>query len=374
MKIRLKNFLNKHKRIFVNLTVTICLIPCFCVNAFAAEVSPDAQNEWFLLPFNSMTVGSGYQDFTFDDVGGTYNGTYNGSISSSSAGFCVNDIGAVMPLLAVDHNYYIFHTFSYQTSSYVGLNRIVVRSDITTSSNSFSLVPVYYSSSYVNDTVTGVGIHSYSPTSDRMLSTSSYIYYEFNESIIVNGRVSFSWYIVDVTDSTQEQIDSLISAINNQTDVISGKIDDTNNFIDKGNSGTGGIVSDFQDKDNELNEVVSEYQAVEQQFFDDFTANQDAITSDIVGWSWGGLVNCANWVGETMTDYYNNMGDFRQYIIYPLMLGIALFFLGRGSSIIGHLYRKPTTSVVDTQSVSTRRGNTRYTRTTTHREGGVKRK
>lgn len=167
---------------------------------------------------------------------------------------------------------------------------------------------------------------------------------------------------------------AVVAAINNQTSVLGGKIDDTNNFIDKGNSSTGGIVSNFKDKDDELNEVVSQYREVENQFFEDFNTNQSAITSDIVGWSWGGLVNCADWVGTTLTDYYNNMGDFRQYIIYPLMLGIALFFLGRGGSIIGHLFRKPTQTTVNTKSVFRREGNTRYTTTTTSREGGVFRK
>lgn len=185
---------------------------------------------------------------------------------------------------------------------------------------------------------------------------------------IVNAYI---WQIPKGDDYTNADV---ITAINNQTTTLGGKIDDINNFIDKGNSSTGGIVSNFQDKDNELNDVVSQYRDVENQFFEDFNTNQSAITSDIVGWSWGGLVNCADWVGTTLTDYYNNMGDFRQYIIYPLMLGIALFFLGRGGSIIGHLFRKPKQSTVDIESTTFKRGNTRYTTTTTSSKGGVFRK
>lgn len=156
-------------------------------------------------------------------------------------------------------------------------------------------------------------------------------------------------------------------AIRDQTTIIGG-------LIDEGNNSTGGIVDGNNDAIGNLDSVIEDYRETEQVFFDDFTANQQAITSDIVGWSWGGLVNCANWVGETMTDYYNSMGDFRQYIIYPLMLGIALFFLGRGGSIIGHLFRKPTETTVNTKSVTRRDGNTRYTTTTTSRRGGVWRK
>lgn len=171
-----------------------------------------------------------------------------------------------------------------------------------------------------------------------------------------------------------ESLSRIVTAINNQTRTLSGILNQQKDLLDWGNGFTHNIVGDNDDARDELNDVISEYKSVEQTFFDDFNANQQAITSDIVGWSWGGLVNCADWVGSTLTDYYNNMGDFRQYIVYPLMLGIALFFLGRGGSIIGHLFRKPTETTVNTKSVFRRDGNTRYTTTTTSRQGGVWRK
>lgn len=111
---------------------------------------------------------------------------------------------------------------------------------------------------------------------------------------------------------------------------------------------------------------------------DNFTMYQTDILTDLNGWSWGGLSLCANWVGDTMTSYFQNMGDFKQYIIYPLLLGIALFFIGRGSSIIGHLYRKPTNIHTDTVVTRTtvKNGNTSNTvsHTDTYRAGGVLRK
>ena len=187
------------------------------------------------------------------------------------------------------------------------------------------------------------------------------------DGFLYNAEKIFSLSVIVSNKGYEDAYNDIVASINNQTDVLGG-------YINNGNSSTGGIVSGNNSAIDNLDDVVSEYHATEQQFFDDFNSNQQAIASDIVGWSWGGLVSCANWVGETMTDYYNNMGDFRQYIIYPLMLGIALFFLGRGSSIIGHLYRKPTTTFTHTESRSTLSNGVRHTNTVTTRNGGVFRK
>lgn len=119
-------------------------------------------------------------------------------------------------------------------------------------------------------------------------------------------------------------------------------LQDIDSNIESGNSSTGIIIDEFDNTHNTFNDVLADYRATESVFFNQFEEYNGHLSATFDGWSWGGLVNCADWVGSTLTSYYNNMGDFRQYIIYPLMLGIALFFLGRGSSIIGHLYRKPT--------------------------------
>lgn len=181
-----------------------------------------------------------------------------------------------------------------------------------------------------------------------------------------------------IISAIQQQTQSIISGLNSQTSTIGGKIDNTNNLINNGNSSTSGIVSAADSSKSELESIVASYQQIENNMLDNFTLYQSDILSDVSGWSWGGLSTCANWVGDTLTSYFQNMGDFKHYIIYPLLLGIALFFIGRGSSIIGHLYRKPT----ETYTFSERSSSTKYVNgqrittsvTKSNRDGGVLRK
>lgn len=76
---------------------TFALIPVFMfrssLSGFAVEVSPDAKNEWFLLPFNFFDDYSAIG--TFDSTSGTYNlrgGSQNDdylnfSVDVNSSGF-----------------------------------------------------------------------------------------------------------------------------------------------------------------------------------------------------------------------------------------------------------------------------------------------
>lgn len=183
----------------------------------------------------------------------------------------------------------------------------------------------------------------------------------------LSGDLRFEGLIYCTSKGESNAVGSIISAINNQT-----------NYIVNGDSSTVGIVSGADSSNFELESIVSDYQQIENSMLDNFTLYQSDILSDVTGWSWGGLSVCANWVGDTMTSYFQNMGDFKQYFIYPLLLGIALFFIGRGSSIIGHLYRKPTNIHTDTVVTRTtvKNGNTSNTvsHMDTYRSGGVLRK
>lgn len=113
----------------------------------------------------------------------------------------------------------------------------------------------------------------------------------------------------------------------------------TEEILNKGNDATVGIIEDFNDRHNELQDYINNYDDLEQSFKDQFESGQSGIMSDFIGWSWGGLVSCASWISDTMVSYFDNMGDFKQYILYPLMMGIALFFIGRGSVIVASLTR-----------------------------------
>lgn len=382
MKIRLKKFLNKYKnRIFSFIAVIAC-IPLLSISSFA-----------FTVPISSMPICpdagalagiyvsdgfEGYVEISTNYDYGEFSYEFHNDVDMTSVGafeFWISPGFNPSFNLEVYDYYLAFNIYFSDIRSYLFVDTVNVYAPKVGAANdseqSFDLLDVRTGNGYFFDdeiydnvvTVVGRIPDDYNslPISDILLICSDGRIYasQYNEI------TAFLYQVPKGTD--EEVVNNLIDAINNQTDVLGG-------YINNGNDSTGGIVSGNNSAIDDLDEVVSEYHATEQQFFDDFNSNQQAITSDIVGWSWGGLVNCANWVGETLTDYYNNMGDFRQFIIYPLMLGIALFFLGRGGSIIGHLFRKPTETTVNTKSVFRREGNTKYTSTTTSRQGGVFRK
>lgn len=380
MKIRLKKFINKHKnRIFSFIAVFFC-IPLFTFNAFAYTTD---------YPFYQFSLKEIYGSF---DINGTYEGVKartfpqgDDNIYWQSSSITVNNTnGLMLSMVAEAGESDRFFAFPVNTDlyDYYFIGDFGILGDMTLNLTS---VDLYYG--VMVDQFTDYTVHS---ISDVHITPYNAVHYEngYNftgkiNSLDINtsisavklnwdktnfvGQIRLNFGVLAVSKDSSDDIASIISAINIQTDTLGG-------YIDKGNGSTGGIVSGNNSAIDNLDDVVSEYRATEETFFNDFNTNQQAITSDIVGWSWGGLVNCANWVGNTLTSYYNNMGDFRQYIIYPLMLGIALFFLGRGGSIIGHLFRKPTETTVNTRSVFRREGNIRYTTTTTSRQGGVFRK
>lgn len=380
MKIRLKKLLSKYKNKIFSFIAVIACIPFLSVNTFAAEsfyntiTPPELANLNANLGSGNVLSSDGLNAQSLYEFGNTT--TY----TASSINFIYPDSWNLdfNPDL---YDYYLTLIFDSYSGKFAP---------------NFIRITSYTASGSANHNLTDVVIDSISGRGNGNVLNGYHIIGKIPESFNGNfrsvyvsgtsgtiGKYLCAYIsITQVNKGTDTAVaQSIISAINNQTSVLGGHLGNINSGINKGNdliengnNSTSGIVSDNNSSIDNLDEVVSEYRATEESFFNDFNANQQAITSDIVGWSWGGLVNCANWVGDTLTSYYNNMGDFRQYIIYPLMLGIALFFLGRGGSIIGHLFRKPTETTVNTMSVFRRDGNTRYTTTTTSRQGGVWRK
>lgn len=178
--------------------------------------------------------------------------------------------------------------------------------------------------------------------------------------------------VSSIIQAIQSQTSTLQGAINNQTSIIGGKIDKSNNLIDNGDSNTPGIISQFNSNLTEFNETVEQFNDIENGFIRDFSNANDIVKDSLTDVSFtGNLLSCANWVTDTYMNFFNASGDFKQYFIYPLIIGIVLFFIGRGGVILGNLYRKPYDSSKYTVSSGytvkyddgTKRSET-YTRTT----------
>lgn len=140
------------------------------------------------------------------------------------------------------------------------------------------------------------------------------------------GNVSVEAFLYQVPkNSSSEQVVSIIQAINNQTDSIMNA-----------GSGFGGTSSGISSGNSELNDYISQYTEIEQGMHDKFVETQTALNGDFTGFSWGSLSTCLNWVSDYLQQIYLNSGDFKMMIVLPLLLGIALFLIGRGSVILSN--------------------------------------
>lgn len=346
----------KYKKFFPFLfTFIFCFSP---LSVKAAEVSPDAQNDWFLLPFNELGDIVG----TFDETQGTFYGTGSGNTRYPQFEVGINH-SSVLPLLQNGHRYLIYGTLSLastnNTASPSSLSLYEFIND-RTQSYMWSNNAIEKHVDYNRDTYTVSGIYSFTMSEDIFLNTGGALVWEQTETIVFNGRCSWAFYALDVTDNTESEVNQIVAAINNQTD-----------FIVNGDDSTSGIVSQFQSNLNEFNSVINQFDDIENGFISDFTSSNDEIKSTLSDYQFtGNLLTCANWVTDRYMDFFDNSGDFKQYFIYPLIMGIALFFIGRGQVILGNLYRKPydnsthtiTTGYTERYSDGTKRVET-YSRT-----------
>lgn len=232
---------------------------CFgSLNASALDVSPDAKNNWFLLPFNYADdfkqIGS------FDSVSGTY-GSVGGSFSGQYRHFSVDvDSSAVMPIFEAGRSYLVYATFVSAGGQGGAINSASIRYTYGDWSSSLVLSNsnlIYNSSNFVNNTNSYTVMWSLENLQNsHIFSTSSQIQLNFGSSISTSGRVGWAFYALDVTDNTQEQIDSIVTAINNQTTELGGAISDSADQI----SGT--IENQFSGEPDEsfnVDNVISQH-------------------------------------------------------------------------------------------------------------------
>lgn len=168
------------------LTFVFCFNP---LSVSAAEVSPDAKNEWFLLPFNYFDDYSSLG--VFDSTSGTYN-LRGGSQNDDYLNFSVDiNSSGVFPIFLPQHTYLIYLTVSIESSSPVTFRASSIQDVWGNPAVALPVRPVIYSSnSYINSTSTFTVISQVTPTVEHPISTASRLVIGLNESVQSSGRVS----------------------------------------------------------------------------------------------------------------------------------------------------------------------------------------
>lgn len=229
----------------------------FCVGfgsslTASAAVSPDAQNEWFLLPFNYFDDYSVIA--TFDPSSGTYNAR-GGSQNDDYLNFSVDvNSSGVFPTFQPQHTYLLYLTVSIESSSPVTFRASTIQHVWGNPSAGLPVRPVIYSSnSYVNSTSTFTVISQVTPSAEHPISTSSRLVIGLNESVQTSGRVSWGFYALDITDNSESEVNQIITAIQDQTSDLQQSIEDQYG----GDPGSSFPVEDIITQHNEKMGVLS---------------------------------------------------------------------------------------------------------------------
>lgn len=197
--------------------------------AAKAEVSADGSSTWYLLPFDTYTDGTTGVDGTWSESSGTYNASKSFSTKVQWPQWtCSDNIGGVFPYLQSGKTYFVYYTFTAYATSTGGfgpIQQLVFRPDYDDVTNSVYGTKVSSNVTVAEnkETATWTGIFSFTPSTDLVLSTASAIFAKMSaKDLTVKGRVSWAFYLIA---AEEDELASVVEAINNQTHVLQGSID-----------------------------------------------------------------------------------------------------------------------------------------------------
>lgn len=98
----------------------------------------------------------------------------------------------------------------------------------------------------------------------------------------------------------------------------------TSGIISGANSGLGSTTSDF----NNMQDKLDEYENLENEYFGKYDSAVVGISDTVTGFTFNQILPARSWLSTQMTTCYNSMGDFKFYILFPVIMGIRLIFIG----------------------------------------------
>lgn len=118
-------------------------------------------------------------------------------------------------------------------------------------------------------------------------------------------------------------------------------IDKMNSIIELLQVQPGSSTEDVIDNNDQLisdaNDVVSDYDTLTSTFDSNFQDSQEEMTTILQNTSLTQFTDAAIWFTTQLGLLYQSLGDMQILVALPLILGIALFFIGRGNVI----FREP---------------------------------
>lgn len=348
---RVKNHIRKYILKYIPVICTLLFVPILSISSFAYTLpynSYDFYNKSHLsmactIVYDGGKVGTATRNHDPDKFNTPFAITKQHLNVTQIDYTCDGDSGFELPFDFEKNNYYISfaHTTNHSSTGYefvptdfyllyydssgvqvnVSLNIISQSSMSSNQVDGIMLIaeiPFIPSSNLLGMRVTGLG----TIYTDDLWSIASFVY-EFPKS---DGN------------STQD----IITAINNQTSSLGGKLDGIDSGIDKGNDliengtdETQQAVTDFNEVFEDFNTQLEEIESFETQFTDDFNTANETYLNELSQFTMPyGVINAGNWLSTSMQTVYDNANDYKMLWLVPLLLGVPLviFFFKRGDN------------------------------------------
>ena len=199
-------------------------------------------------------------------------------------------------------------------------------------------VPVYKTTfGWVNSTVSRVRVWShYSDSSyDYFDSDSTYgggLLTTNHSSVFITDPLTvssgiFDFEIFDTYNGSSSDFVYLIS-IGYLSPDYSGSVWD---LLNNGNSDTPSIIDRANSRLDSFNSHAGVINSFEDSWIGSFESNIGSVNSSVSNFSFGSqFLNCRAWVSDNMQYIYNNSSDFQIFYIFPLIMGLAIIFIGGG--------------------------------------------
>lgn len=137
------------------------------------------------------------------------------------------------------------------------------------------------------------------------------------------------------------EITDLLDEIIDLMDIQLGHLYDTNTKLDiiinqlnvQNGSPANDAVNNNDQANQEAEQIINDYDQLTSTFDSDFQDSQTEMTTILQNTSLTQFANSFTWFTNQLGLLYESLGDMKILVLLPLLLGIALFFIGRGAVI-----------------------------------------
>ena len=111
------------------------------------------------------------------------------------------------------------------------------------------------------------------------------------------------------------------------------------NSITSGLPSSNSVVNANDQQNSEAVQIISDYDSLTSSFDSSFQDSQNQMTTILQNTSLTQFTDAATWFTAQLFQLYQSLGSMQILVAMPLILGIALFFVGRGNVV----FRDPNT-------------------------------